>query len=240
MANDSGLFRTQDDLTALGAEFDGWAWQKGEQRWLPLYEAKMLSHYDHRFSTYEDATQAQLNVGYAAPADRRAARRPRARTAGPLLGGRVRRRGRDRRPLGPRLAPRLARHHHARVTRARSFHACCPRSACGPQVPARVPSEPAGVAGTLQAAWSSLVFDYVARQKLSGTNMTYFVVKQLACPGPGALRAAAPWDPSIDVRRVRSSRASWNSPTPRIGSLATRVTLVTTGRRSGGFPSAAR
>ena len=30
----------------------------------------------------------------------------------------------------------------------------------------------------------SLVFDYVARQKLSGTHMTYFVVKQLACPTP--------------------------------------------------------
>ena len=68
MANDSGLFRTAEDLEQLGATFDGWAWSKpspdgGVERWLPLYEAKMLSHWNHRFSTYEGATQAQLNKG---------------------------------------------------------------------------------------------------------------------------------------------------------------------------------
>ncbi|NLT54426.1 MAG: N-6 DNA methylase, partial [Actinomycetales bacterium] len=63
MANDSGSFRSADDLTAEGAEFDGWAWAKGPKRWLPLYEAKLLSHWNHRFSTYAGATQAQLNVG---------------------------------------------------------------------------------------------------------------------------------------------------------------------------------
>ena len=30
---------------------------------MPLYEAKLLGHFDHRFSTYRGATQAQLNVG---------------------------------------------------------------------------------------------------------------------------------------------------------------------------------
>ena len=49
--------------SAAGADFDGWAWQRGDQRWLPLYEAKMLSHWNHRFSTYAGATQAQLNEG---------------------------------------------------------------------------------------------------------------------------------------------------------------------------------
>lgn len=36
--------------------------------------------------------------------------------------------------------------------------------------------------------WSSFVHDYVARQKLSGTHMTYGVVNQLACPPPEAFR----------------------------------------------------
>ena len=31
--------------------------------YLPLYEAKMLDHFDHRFSTYNGATQAPVNVG---------------------------------------------------------------------------------------------------------------------------------------------------------------------------------
>lgn len=38
----------------------------------------------------------------------------------------------------------------------------------------------------LQASWSSFVFDYVARQKLGGTSMSYFVVEQLPIPLPDA------------------------------------------------------
>ena len=30
---------------------------------LPLYEAKMINHFDSRFSTYDGATQAQMNKG---------------------------------------------------------------------------------------------------------------------------------------------------------------------------------
>jgi hypothetical protein len=63
MASDSEKFLSAEELVAVGAEFDGWSWSRGDQRWLPLYEAKMLSHWNHRFSTYADATQAQLNVG---------------------------------------------------------------------------------------------------------------------------------------------------------------------------------
>jgi hypothetical protein len=62
MANDSGLFRTVDELAELSAEFDGWAWAKGAERWMPLYEGKLLSHYDHRYSTYAGATDAQLRM----------------------------------------------------------------------------------------------------------------------------------------------------------------------------------
>jgi hypothetical protein len=45
----------------------------------------------------------------------------------------------------------------------------------------------------LQAVWSSLAFDYIARQKLSGTHMTYGVVKQLVCPAPAAFDADPGW-----------------------------------------------
>jgi hypothetical protein len=36
---------------------------RGDERYLPLYEAKMLHHFDHRYGTYEGQTQAQANVG---------------------------------------------------------------------------------------------------------------------------------------------------------------------------------
>ena len=61
MANDSGLFETADKLT--DAEFNGWSYTRDGKEYLPLYEGKMVSHYDHRFATYRGATQAQLNKG---------------------------------------------------------------------------------------------------------------------------------------------------------------------------------
>jgi hypothetical protein len=61
MANDSGLFRPPEEFAE--DEFNGWSYQRNSKEYLPLYEAKMLSHFDHRFATYRGATQAQLNVG---------------------------------------------------------------------------------------------------------------------------------------------------------------------------------
>ena len=58
MANDSTFFQRRTTCE----DFDGWSYV-GRTEYLPLYEAKMLGHFDHRFSTYQDATQAQLNVG---------------------------------------------------------------------------------------------------------------------------------------------------------------------------------
>ena len=45
----------------------------------------------------------------------------------------------------------------------------------------------------LHAVWSSCVYDFVSRQKLSGTHMKYFTAKQLACPTPETFEAAAAW-----------------------------------------------
>ena len=38
-----------------------------------------------------------------------------------------------------------------------------------------------------------MAFDYVARQKIGGTHMTYSVVKQLACPNPDLFDQPARW-----------------------------------------------
>jgi len=39
----------------------------------------------------------------------------------------------------------------------------------------------------LQAAWTSFPFDYLARQKIGGTSMAYFVMRQLPVTSPGIL-----------------------------------------------------
>jgi hypothetical protein len=63
MANDSHLFRTAGQLTAEGCWLEGSVFVGAGGRCLPLYEAKLLHQFDHRYSTYEGATQSQLNVG---------------------------------------------------------------------------------------------------------------------------------------------------------------------------------
>src|SRR5690606_19451103 len=54
MSNDSGLFRTKEDLERDGFELRGNRFVLGEQVYLPLYEAKMMHQFDHRFATYTD------------------------------------------------------------------------------------------------------------------------------------------------------------------------------------------
>src|SRR5262249_2820770 len=45
----------------------------------------------------------------------------------------------------------------------------------------------------LLGTWSSFIFDYVARQKTSGTSMTFFVLKQLPVLPPVAYESPTPW-----------------------------------------------
>ena len=54
MTSDSGLFRTAVELGEIGATRQGSIWVKSsDDVWVPLYEAKMIHHYDHRWATYE-------------------------------------------------------------------------------------------------------------------------------------------------------------------------------------------
>jgi hypothetical protein len=163
----------------------------------------MLSHFDHRFATYRDATQAQLNVGAL----------PRLTDANhddpdaePLAKYWVKRsevaiglEGRWDRDwvLGWRL-----------ITKAEQMRTLIPSvmpvAAAGNSYLLAFLADPAH-GYLLHATWSSFVFDYVARQKLSGLNMNYFVVKQLSCPTPDVFDQATPW-------QAKTTLADWTLP----------------------------
>jgi len=204
MANDSGLFRSAEELTEFGAMFDGWAWVKGDQRWLPLYEAKMLSHYDHRFGTYagmhlEPGQQVRAinRLPIESQVDPSAESLSRywvdSTDVDIAVGGRW-----DRSWL-------LGWRKITNVTNERTFvTSVMPRAAAGDSLMFALPAEWPN-ALLLHAVWSSLVFDYVARQKLSGTNFQYFIIKQLPCPRPETFKDPAPWQPDIML-------AEWITP----------------------------
>ena len=210
MANDSDLFHRADDLSAAGTTFDGWAWTHGDRRWLPLYEAKMLAFYDHRFSTYKD-----LRAGYEGTALPRVTDEEHDDAAVEPLG----RYWVAETDVDKALAGRWDRawlfgwRDIARSTDARTMMpSVLPRSAVGDKFLLTFPAEPE-YATLLQAVWSSLVFDYVARQKLSGTGMKYFIVKQIACPTPATFDAVPAWtdQPLRDVVLPRVLELTYTS-----------------------------
>jgi hypothetical protein len=62
MASDSGLFRTREDLLKDGWRLSGAIFSKDDESFLPLYEAKMLHHFTHRYGDYEDKPEDSQNT----------------------------------------------------------------------------------------------------------------------------------------------------------------------------------
>ena len=63
MTNDSGLFRTKEQLEQQGLRLQGNRFELGEQVWLPLYEGRMIHHYDHRPVSVGISDQNQFRSG---------------------------------------------------------------------------------------------------------------------------------------------------------------------------------
>jgi len=170
------------------------------ERMLPLYEAKMIHQFDHRWATYEadgsirDVTQAEKQDPTFVVLPRYWVREEVVRDR---LGGRW-----DRDWL---LGWRdICRSTDERTMIASEF----PLAAVGHTLPiALTAAEPT----LLLSVWNSFVFDYVARQKVGGTHMTYGYLMQLATVLPGT---PPPWPGSSSEwfeRRARflQARESW-------------------------------
>ena len=60
MTSASDLFRNAEDLEKIGFARNGTDWEHSDgRRYVPLYEAKMIHHYDHRWATYEGEDEEQ-------------------------------------------------------------------------------------------------------------------------------------------------------------------------------------
>lgn len=200
MSNDSHLFRGKAVLEAEGWKLTGnvFTHPSDSQRYLPLYEAKMLHHFDHRLGTYEGQTEAQANVGTLPRVtpeqhdDRDFAPLPRYWV--PELdvdSGKRDKKGNRIMWLGvrSRLAERewwngwlmgwrdIARSTDTRTTMATML----PPYGVGHTTPLMFPTN-AEAAVLLQGCLSSYVFDYVIRQKIAGTHLTYGYLYQLPVP----------------------------------------------------------
>lgn len=199
MANDSALFTTGAELEARGWRRCGNQYARGGRRMLPLVEAKMVQHFDHRFGTYAGQTEAQANQGKLPELDDEAHEDPH-RLPSPRYWV-------EEWEAMARLEGRWAREwllgwrDICRSTDQRTVIASLiPRAGAGDTFLLALPSvDPRLVAG-LYANLCSFVLDYAARQKVGGTHLKYHVLKQLPVLAPSAYAAPAPWSPGTSVR----------------------------------------
>jgi len=183
MSNDSSLFNTAAELSAENyvRENTDWCGPEGS-RFVPLYEAKMLHQFDHRWANGAD------NEDGGEPLSRDASSEPNPRY---WIDAREQRSAAQdaRRGSGWLLASRMI----ARLTDERTFIASMiPDSGVGNS--AAVWKQPAARhqdAVQLLANANALVTDWIVRQKVGGANMNFFYVQQFPILPPSAYDEAA-------------------------------------------------
>ena len=174
MTSDSHLFRTAAELEADGCWRDGRdagnVYRGKEGRWLPLYEAKMIHQFDHRFANGVAGDerlisgQASASLSAAQKADLSYSAMPRYWVpesevrfdSSVMLGFRDIARATDVRTFIAALIPRCGVGHTMPLIMARG-----------------------GRLDLLLANLNALVFDFTTRQKISSTHLTFFIVEQL-------------------------------------------------------------
>jgi hypothetical protein len=165
MANDSGLFLDSD----------------GSGR-LPLYEAKMMHQFDHRWGTYEGATQENLNAGILPQVSEAAKQNPavslRPRYWVEEAEARNRTEGWGRNWLFG------FRDITAAMVERTGIFSLLPYSAVGHSISLMLPLQNASdsewpLVCCLLANLNSLVTDFIVRTKLTYIHLSYFVLKQI-------------------------------------------------------------
>ncbi len=199
MANDSSLFRDRSDLIASGATLEGNCWRGKDGRYLPLIEAKMVHHFDHRFGTYEGQTEAQENQGKLPEFDLAAHADP-YRLTHPYYWV-------SENEVATRLQDRWTRdwllgwRDICRSTDQRTIIASIiPKLAVNDKFLLMLPSVELSFIPALYADLSSFALDYCARQKVGGTSLKYFTMKQLPVLPPDRYLDKARWDSAVLVR----------------------------------------
>ncbi len=191
MANDSKLFWTRSELEKDGWELSGNVFQRGGERMLPLYEAKMIHQFDHRWVSYKEGGDTYHPLEYdkenscftAMPrywvSYFEVARRKEGKTKTNWnLGWRDICRSTDERTVIASVAPEAGVGDTFLLLFSYSIENFC----------------------ILSANLNSFVFDYIARQKIGGTHLKYHVFKQLSILSPSNY---------LDIKLNKDSMYDW-------------------------------
>ena len=179
MTNDSGLFRTAEQLANEGFyPVEGNRWKKGEKLYLPLYQGRMIHHFDHRAGSVRVNPQSTHNpylteeVTEEQHAD--PAFLPQSQYWVPAAD--------VEQTLPQALGWTLGFRNVGRPTDERTIIATVlPYAGFGNSTQLLLPETSADALGMscLAANLSSFVLDFVASTKIQGANINWYIVEQL-------------------------------------------------------------
>ncbi|WP_327417168.1 Eco57I restriction-modification methylase domain-containing protein [Streptomyces sp. NBC_01233] len=203
MTDDSDLFRSRERLESEGWELQGNVFERDGEQMLPLYEAKMVDFFNHRAADVVKSPTAvnRQNQPRYLPAEEL---QDPARLALPLnwiqQDGTIptRRNNKDIHVKGVELRLAEERWDHdwlcgwcdvtASTNERTAIPAFLPRTAVGNTYTLMLPRVAPPLVAAMVATQSSLVFDFVSRQKISDAHMKPFIWKQLPVPTPTNLQ----------------------------------------------------
>ena len=184
MTNDSGLFETAEELEAAGSYRTAPnRYRRGNAEWAPLYQGRMIHHFDHRANAVDFNPESVNNPYFSVPVEDEQHADPSffPRTQYWVPTAEVECR------FPERLGWAVAFRDIARSTDERTMIATIvPWAGFGNTVPLLLPNPalPAPDAAHLVANLSSLALDYVAKLKAQGTHMNWYIVEQLPMIAP--------------------------------------------------------
>ena len=187
MADDSELFRTSSQLTQAGAKHFEWTMRHEGEVWLPLYEGKLIHQFDHRFATFEGASQSNLNSGILPHSSTDQKSDP-----GYVITPRywMNQKHVDEKLNGWQASWLVGfRDVTSAVVERTAIFSLLPRVAVGHNCPlAFFPAAATESVLLFLGNLNSIVFDYTARQKLGGNHLTFTVLCQLPAIPPKSYR----------------------------------------------------
>lgn len=178
MTNDAELFATASELEAQGFyPMPGRVWRKGQATFLPLYEGKMVWHFDHRYANTVDSDELTRSVqaAEAVPAEQK---QDPAFSASPrywVSAG-------DCQQVFESTPARwfLGFRDIANPNNARTLIASAiPATAVGNTLPLLLPTTDSHSYAPLLANLCTFVLDFVVRRKVGSRHVNWFVVEQL-------------------------------------------------------------
>jgi hypothetical protein len=194
MTSDSHLFHKREQLEDSGWKLIGNIFHKGDEQYLPLYEGKMIWHFDHRLANAEEPKGGSFTKGSSTKLTDEDHNNPNNL---PLPRYWVHEVEMPDYALDGRHALQAFRDVVGATNARTAIFSLVPVIAIGHTMPIVITkTKHSYEQAFLNASLSSFAFDFITRQKLGGIHMTFFILKQLPVLPPATYTAACQWNPS--------------------------------------------